>query len=66
MTSLPTDMTDKTSREFAKLLARAMEQPGVAETMAIYHEARLSSDAAQESMQLLQPRWSYQATNTSS
>lgn len=48
------------------LLARAMEQPGVADVMAIYRDAQQTTDAAQASMGPLQPQWVYQATNTSS
>lgn len=56
--------TDAAAKELAEMIARAMEQPGVAEIMAIYEVARQASDAAQESMP--RPQWVYQSTNTSS
>jgi len=59
-------MTDTADKELAELLARAMEQPGVADALAIFGDVRAASDAAQERMQSLQPQWTYQATNTSS
>lgn len=59
--------TRKTAdQEVADILARAMEQPGVAEVMAIYGATREASEAAQETMQSLQPHWTYQASNSSS
>lgn len=59
-------MNDTADKEVAELLARAMEQPGVADALEIFEQARDVSDAAQESMQSLQPHWSCQATDTSS
>lgn len=56
---------DAADRELAEMLARAMQQPGVADVMAIFEASRRTSEAAQESMQSLQPQWLYQASNTS-
>lgn len=59
-------MTETMDKELADLLARAMEQPGVAEALAVFEEARAASDAAQEALNSLQPQWTYHATNTTS
>lgn len=59
-------MTDTMDKELTDLLARAMEQPGVAETLAVLDEVRAANDAAQEALNSLQPHWVYHATNGTS
>lgn len=58
--------TEQTAKELAEMVARAMEQPGVADLMAIYEAARQAGQAAQDGMQSLQPQWICQSTDTSS
>ena len=60
------DMGNGRDKEIEELLARAMEQPGVAEAMAVFNETQQATAAAQETYKSLQPRWCYQSTNTSS
>jgi hypothetical protein len=59
-------MADAIDKELTNLLARAMEQPGVAETLAVLAEARAAGDVAQEALNSLQPQWIYQATSGTS
>ena len=58
--------TEQTAKELAEMVARAMEQPGVADVMAIYEAARQAGQAAHDGMQSLQPQWICQSTDTSS
>lgn len=62
----PGEEMSQFDKDVNELLARAMQQPGVAEVMAIYEGSRDVTANAQKSMNSLQPQWVYQSTNTSS
>jgi hypothetical protein len=54
------------AKELNELLAKAMEQPGVADVMRVYESIRGPADSARETINSLRPQWVYQTTNTSS
>jgi hypothetical protein len=57
---------DAAKQELARMVEQAMQQPGVADVMAMFDATRQANEALQQSMHSLQPQWVYQSTNTSS
>lgn len=58
--------TENLSNELDALVAEAMQQPGVADVMAVYGQLQQADQSARETMQSLRAHWQYQSSNSSS